>query len=344
LVLDPGMVNSIDSLCLLNLDRGHYPGLAIAVAEKGKRIWSKGYGYANLETKRPVDATDDLFRIGSISKTITASALARLTEKGSLTLGDPISNYYQACPADKRSITLRQLGGHKAGIRHYNGIEFLSNIHFTTVADALEVFIHDTLLFAPEMDYSYSTYGWTLISKVMEDAVGKPFLEIIQEEVRTPLQLTGLKPDYMDSTHFHRVQFYEFQMNHHIISPHVNLSNKWAGGGMLCSAKDLAKFGFALTGPGYLKSKTLKEFTTSQSLPNGEMTNYGIGIRNGKDDDGKAWYGHSGGSVGGTSMLLIYPEEDLTIVTLVNLSGAALDDLAMKIATIMRTASKKKRD
>ena len=341
--LDQRTINSIDSICLLQLNNEHYPGLAIAVAEKGNRVWSKGYGFSDLENKRPIDAKDDLFRIGSISKTVTACALARLKERKIVSLDVPISNYYHECPSDKDSITLRQLGGHLAGIRHYNGLEFLSNIHYTTIKDAMEVFIHDSLLFEPGTKYSYSTYGWTLISEVMQDASGTPFTEIIRDEVSRPLKLADLKPDFSDSIHFQRVQFYEFQNDHHSISPQVDLSNKWAGGGYLCSAEDLVKFGYAVSDPGYLKASTLEEFTTPQALSDGKLTDYGIGFRVNKVENEPLWYGHSGGSVGGTSMLLIYPVEDIIIVTLVNLSGAKMDDLAMKIADIVRASNGKQK-
>lgn len=336
--LNPGdqTVHILDSICMEVLYQEKYPGLAIAVVHGGKKLWSKGYGYADLELKQAVDPSGHLFRIGSVSKSMTASALARLTEKGSIDLDVPIENYYRECPDDKKEITLRQLGGHIAGIRHYKGAEFLSNIHYDHVRDALEVFIHDDLLFKPGTDYYYTTYGWTLISAVMEDAVDKSFLKILDEEVKHPLQLKDLKADHIDSIHFKRVQFYELLQGNHIVSPKVDNSNKWAGGGLLCSAEDLAKYGFAHVAEGYLQKATLKEFTTSQFLANGEKTEYGIGFRLGSDESGKPWYGHSGGAVGGTSMLLIYPSEKLVIVTLVNLSGAKMNDLAWKIADVIR--------
>ncbi|HZV69951.1 MAG TPA: serine hydrolase domain-containing protein [Saprospiraceae bacterium] len=340
--LSAGAIHSIDSICQLYIKKEHYPGLAVAIGEKGKKIWSKGYGYSDLEKKRPVDPADDLFRIGSISKTITAVALGRLKERGLISFDLPISSYYPDCPADKKLITLRQLGGHTAGIRHYNGLEFLSNIHYTTIDDALEVFIHDTLVIQPGSAYHYSTYGYTLLSKVMENAVHKPFLQIIRDEVQSPLKLNDLKPDFRDSIQFHRVHFYEYQDSHHIISPPVDLSNKWAGGGFLCTAHDLIKFGEAVTVPGLLQSETLKELTTSQTLPDGKSTNYGIGFRSITDDEGFKGYGHSGGSVGGTSMLMIYPTEELVVVTLINLSYAEMNGLAMKIAGIVRRSHVKK--
>jgi CubicO group peptidase (beta-lactamase class C family) len=241
---------------------------------------------------------------------------------------------------DKQNLTLRQLGGHLTGIRHYKGFEFLSNIHYTNITDPLEVFIHDTLLCEPGTAFNYTTYGWTLISAVMEKAAKKPFLDIVKDEIQDPLQLNDLKADQKDSTGFQRVSFYEYQDSLLIASPVVDISNKWAGGGFLCSAEDLAKFGYAVAKPGLLKEKTLDMFTQSQTTSDGEQTNYGIGFRIGQDDDGRRWYGHSGGSVGGSSMLLIYPEQDLAIVTLVNLSSAEMDDLAWKIGKLIMKSEK----
>ena len=336
--LNPGdqTVHILDSICMEALHQEKYPGLAIAIVHGGKTLWSKGYGYADLELKQAVDPSGHLFRIGSVSKSITASAMARLSEKGSIDLDIPIDNYFKECPDDKNEITLRQLGGHAAGIRHYKGAEFLSNIHYDRIRDALEVFIHDDLLFKPGTDYHYSTYGWTLLSAVMEDAANKTFLKILDEEVKQPLRLKDLKADHIDSIHFKRVQFYELLNGNHVVSPKVDNSNKWAGGGLLCSAEDLAKYGFAHIAEGYLKKETLKEFTTSQFLTNGEKTGYGIGFYDETDKEGRTWHGHGGGSVGGTSRLLIYPEEKLVIVTLVNLSGAQMNGLAWTIADVIR--------
>ena len=328
----------IDSLCTLHMEQGHFPGLAIAVAGQKKSIWTKGYGYANIEHEVPIDPKGNLFRIGSISKSVTASGLARIYERGQIELDVPISTYYHECPADKGNLTLRQVAGHLAGIRHYRGMEFLSNVHYNNVSDPLEVFIHDTLLCLPGGKFSYSTYAWTLVSAVIEKSIQKPFTRIIADEVSTPLRLADLKPDYKDSTYFNRVSFYEFQDSAFKVSPQVDISNKWAGGGYLCSAEDLARFGFALVKPGYLKEKTISTFTTSQTTNDGKPTNNGIGFFSGKDARDRNWFGHGGGSVGGTSMLLVYPEQDLVIVTLVNLSGADMHKLAEKLADIILSA------
>ena len=333
--LAPQQLHQIDSVCLQQVSVLHYPGLAIGVTYQDKGIWTNGYGYSHLEEKKPVDPNEDLFRIGSISKSITAMALARLVEEHKINLDVPISTYYKEVPADKSMLTLRQIGGHLAGIRHYKFLEFFSNLHYNNVTDPLEVFIHDSLESIPGTQYGYSTYGWTLISAVMEKATGIPFLQIMNQEVVDELKVWDLKADQVDSLRYPRVGFYDYQDSTFNPSPTVDISNKWAGGGFLCTADDLLRIGHALIHPGYLQATTLQTFTASQQQADGQLTNYGIGIRTGKDQKGRSWIGHSGGSIGGTSMMLVYPEEDLVVVTLINLTSANMDDLAFKIADIV---------
>lgn len=338
LELSPAVVEKIDMLAKEHMDSFHYPGLAIAIAFKGHLLWTKGYGFSNIDALKPINPDEDLFRIGSISKTITACALARAVSQNKLMLDQPIGKYYNDFPPDKMNLTLRQLGGHQAGIRHYAGLEFFSNTHYNNCIDPLEIFIHDTLLFAPGTQYSYSTYGWSVIGAVMEEGLKLPFPEIINRDVVNPLHLKDLKTDQVDSVNYRRVHFYEYKDSVFEISPVVDISNKWAGGGFLCTADDLARFGFALVDKGYLKAPLLKTFTTPQSLADGTKTDYGIGFRSATDDFGRNWIGHSGGSVGGTSMLQIYPKEDLVVVTLINRSSANMDGLASKIANVLVTS------
>ena len=331
LILSDQTFIKIDSICLAQQEQFHYPGLAVTVIAPGGKIWMKGYGYADLENKVRINPQEHLFRIGSISKTITATALARLYERNEINLDLAIGQYMPSLPPDKGELTLRQLGGHLAGIRHYLGFEFFSNLHYTNVTDPLEVFIHDSLTAQPGARYGYSTYGWTLISAVMENAVHKPFLQIIDEEVVQPLKLTNLKADQIDSIQYPRVHFYDYRDSTWQSSAQVDISNKWAGGGFLCSAEELAQFGYAIVNSDFLQPSTLTTFTSSQIDSSGKAVNYGIGFRLGKDQMERSWFGHSGGSIGGTSMLLMYPDEDLVVVTLINLTEANMDGLAWKI-------------
>src|SRR5213595_1847684 len=125
---------------------GRISGLQVAVGVDGKLVWSEGFCYADLARKIPVTA-ETQFRIGSVSKPITAAAVALLYEQGKLDLDAPVQRYVPSSPDRGFPITTRQLAGHLAGIRHYRGDEFLLNRHFTTVLEGLTIFQGDSLLF-----------------------------------------------------------------------------------------------------------------------------------------------------------------------------------------------------
>ena len=305
------------------MDEEGVPGASVAVGIGGEIAWSEGFGWANIELGVPV-TTLTKFRIGSVSKTISASAVGLLIERGQLDLDAPVQTYVPDFPEKRWPITTRQIGGHTAGVRHYRGTEMLSARSYPTVDSGLEIFADDTLLFEPETDYSYSSYGWNLLSAVVEGASGEDFLTFMRDEVFEPLGLRHTVPDHNDSIVVHRTEFYEQGPDGAIVNaPYVDNSYKWAGGGFLSTPEDLIRFARAHSEPGFLQAETLRELQTPQTLRNGESTNYGIGWRTGRQGDGDTTLGHSGGSVGGTTLLIMIPEHDLIVAGVVNISGPA---------------------
>jgi CubicO group peptidase (beta-lactamase class C family) len=299
------------------------PGASVAVGIGDEVVWSEGFGWASIELGVPV-TTLTKFRIGSVSKTLTASAVGILLERGLLDLDAPVQTYVPGFPEKRWPVTTRQLGGHTAGVRHYRGQEMFSSENYPTVESGLEIFAEDTLLFEPETDYSYSSYGWNLLSAVLEGASGEDFLSFIEDEVFEPLGLRHTVADHNDSIVAHRTEFYEAERDGSIVNaPYVDNSYKWAGGGFLSTPEDLVRFGQAHMEPGFLQAQTLAELQTSQALRNGESTNYGIGWNSSVQDDGDTVLGHSGGSVGGTTLLVLIPEHDLVVAGVVNISGPA---------------------
>ncbi len=313
---------------------GHFPGLAVAVWQHGDYVLLEGWGYADLESRRPVDPQASLFRVGSISKPFTASGLALLHEAGALELDRPIQAYVPAFPEKRWPITLRQLAGHLAGIRHYRDMEFMSNVHYPTVAEGLSIFLADTLLFEPGTQYAYSSYGWNLISAAMESAAGQPFLPYMQAAVFDPLGMEHTQPEQAGEEAPGKVAFYMVQDSQFMPAPEVDNSYKWAGGGFISTAADVARFGAAHLSPGFLSAGSLWEWRQTQYTSAGQATRYGIGWRTDTDAAGRPYFGHSGGSVGGTSMLLIYPQYDLVVVTLANCSNVPVGRTAAELAAI----------
>ena len=248
------------------------PGFSVAVGLDGKIIWSEGFGFADLEANKPV-TTQTLFRIGSVSKPLTAAGLMVLVEKGKLDLDADIHRYVADFPDKGEAVTTRQLAGHLGGIRHYKGDEFLLNRPFASVRESLRIFENDPLHSRPGEKFLYSSYGWNLISAVMETAAKQEFLSYMKQAVFDPLGMTSTVPDYAGRDLPLRSRFYELKADGGFkIAPTVDSSYKWAGGGFLSTAEDMVRFGTAHLQPGFLKGESLDALFTPQKTSDGKPT------------------------------------------------------------------------
>ncbi len=296
------------------------PGSSITVMRGGKVIWSEGFGFADLEQRVAVTPLTR-FRVGSVSKALTSVLLGKLVERGRLDLDAPVQRYVPGFPTKKWPITTRELGGHLAGIRHYErDEENLVVRHYATVTEALDIFKNDSLKFEPGTRFGYSSYGWNLISAILETAGGTPYLAQMQREVFDPAEMRHTVADQIDSIIAGRARWYTRGPNRGGIvnAPFADNSYKWAGGGFLSTTEDLAEFADAMMNGRLLKPETIKLLWTSQKTRDGKETEYGIGWGVERDKAGRRMISHGGGSVGGTAYLLMYPDNDLIVAVLVN--------------------------
>ena len=298
------------------------PGFSVAVAVDGRLAWSEGYGVADAEHRVPVTPLTR-FRLGSVSKVLTAAAVARLVEDGRLDLDAPVQQYVPGFPTKPWPITIRQLTSHTAGIRHYNG-DFQSVLscapHFDSVTKALTIFQNDPLLFEPGTSYSYSSYGWNLVSAAVEGASHSEFLTYMQREVFDPLSLHHTAADHVDAIIPHRTRFYRRAKDGVLLhAPYQDSSYKWAGGGFLSTAEDLIRFGSAHLQPGFFKERTLDLLFADQRLRSGKNTGVGIAWRVSADTKGRRIVHHGGSIDGGRAMLMIFPESKVVVAMLANL-------------------------
>ncbi len=313
---------AIEAARALIQERLHdYPGVSVAIGIDGEVVWAEGFGWADIEQRVPVRTTSK-FRIGSVSKPMTAALLGLVYEAGQVDLDAPVQTYVPTFPEKEYPITTRNLAGHISGIRHYRGDEFLSAVHYDNVIDGLVIFADDPLEFEPGSRYQYSSYAWNLLSAVIEGASGEDFLEQMQGRVFEELDLRNTVVDQNYLIVMDRVRPYERRDGLFFNAPHVDNSYKWAGGGFLSTAEDLVKFGLAHMQPGFLQAETLELWFTSQMTNDGEETGYGIGWSVGADGADRRVIGHGGGSVGGTTTLSIYPDHDLVFAMISNMSGA----------------------
>ena len=329
------------------------PGLSVAVGVDGGVVWSEGMGLASLEHGVPVTPLTR-FRTGSTAKPMTAAVLAVLYERGLVDLDAEVGEYVTRWPEQHRPITIRQLVGHLSGIRHYDpeGLEFFNSVRYTNLLDALEIFDRDALLFEPGTRYSYSTYGYNLLGAALQQAAGRPFVQLVREVVFEPLGMSSSVTDHTDSIIAHRTSFYERSgggSSYHtrqsgwqsatrtvLNGPYTDNSNKAPGGGFLTTPTDLVRFGSAHLMPGFLKESTLQLLFAPQRTNSGEETSYGLGWQLGEDSQGHPTIGHGGGAVGGTSQLLMHPDLGLVVALQVNLTDAGIGRAAREVAAIFR--------
>lgn len=309
------------------------PGMAATVSRHGTIVWCGGSGFANREAG--VAATPETrFRVGSLSKLFTAVALMRLVETGHLALDRPIRHYLSASPPQWPDLTLRQLAGHTAGVRHYRGGEFFSRTEYGSLREAITIFIDDTLLFPPGTRYAYTSYGYNLIGAVIEAVLAQPFPVALHQLVLDPLQMSGTVPDSASRTIPGRAALYHVEGGQASATPADNLSSRWPSGGYLSTTDDMAQFGSALLRPGFLTEASLALMFTRQTLASGDSTQVGLGWRIGVDDAGRRYLHHGGSSNGGSAFLLLYPAEGLVVAIAANALGSWSTSEALRLAAM----------
>lgn len=316
----------------LHQDTSGVAGLSAAIAVDGRLVWTGGFGFADLQNRVPA-GPEMVSRIGSISKPVAAVAAMALRDRGRIDLDAPISTDLPEYPAENARITMRQLMSHTAGVRHYNGDEFMSNVSYPDVLTPLEVFWADSLLFEPGTDYSYTTYGWTVVSAVTEAADGRrSWVEILNDEVVAPLGLTTLQPEWQDSVIPHHARFYERDSTGvHVNAPEVDLSNKWAGGGLVATTADLVNFALGVLHGDVLSESARAEMWTRQTAD--DDPSYGLGWFLG-EVDGHRMINHAGGSMGATAMLILLPDHDIAVAILGNTGGIGHGGIAANVARL----------
>ncbi|SRR5229473_945715 len=179
-------VPAIDGLVTSYVSGHHVPGLSVAVVDRGRVILTQGYGIADVENSVPATA-DTVYRIASISKSITATAALKLVEAGKLDLDAPIQKYCPDFPKKPWPITARELLSHQSGVRDYkNDEETINTRHYASIKEALPQFANDPLEFEPGTKMQYTSYGYIVLGCVMEGASGTSYERYMHQAIFEP--------------------------------------------------------------------------------------------------------------------------------------------------------------
>lgn len=320
------------------MTRDHIPGMAVAVMRGRDVIWAEAFGMANTELgAAATNAT--LFRIGSVSKALTGTLAARLAQAGVIDLDRPIRTYLPEWPERYPPITLRQLLGHQAGIRHYGRADYdfaasggmIDARNYPDRASILALFANDDLVSQPGQAFHYSTFGFTLAGIVMEAATGQDFETLLRENVLDPGHITHIAVDDRfrlipnRSASYDPVESYRgmvpMTLGPVVVAYPLNSAYKIPGGGLLSDAGSLARFGALHYAPGFLRDDIYRQVFTPQRTSGGQATDTGLGWQISTDAAGRLHYHRSGSQQGSRAHLQVYPEQRLSIAILSNLGG-----------------------
>ena len=317
-------------------EKAGLPSMSAAIAYDANLQWAGATGFANIESEQ-FATVRSRYRTGSVAKAITAVALVRLIDAGKIEIDKPISLYVPGLPATLQPLTANQLGSHRAGIRHYSWIprwwmgwhENYSVHEYASVADGLALFVDDGLRFQPGEGFQYSTFGYSLLARLMEGASQKSFAQLLDQTVFGP---TGMADTAVDTKAAMpgRVTFYQAEGGRYTPAYPINSSYKIAGGGLVSTPSDLVRLGAALLGNDFVSKDAKQSLWTPQPLADGSMNpeNYGIGWRIdtsvrllGEKHPTKIIH-HGGIQQGATAFFMLLPEYDIAVAVMSN-SGKA---------------------
>ncbi len=315
------------------------PGISAAIVEDGQLVWSTGFGMADLENFVPATSST-LFRLGSISKPITATAILQLSERGKLDLDAEVQKYCPAFPKKEWPITSRELLGHLGGIRHYNAdgkgdIPEDSAKHFASMQESLQIFAGDPLVARPGTKFNYSTYGYTVLGCVLEGAASEKYMDYVKENVFEPAGMEETQADNFFAVIPHRSRWYHKDKSGVVQNAGVlDSSYKIPGGGLISSADDMAQFEIAIMANKLLKPATRDVMWTPQKAADGSRNGYALGWGT-HTKYGLALVEHTGGQQGTSTSMILVPERRAGVIVLANMDNvdaAALSTEILKIA------------
>jgi serine beta-lactamase-like protein LACTB, mitochondrial len=311
------------------------PGLSVALSVDGKVVWQGAYGKSDLENDVRVTPRT-VFRIASISKTVTAVAALQLVEREKLELDETIQTHCPAFPQKPWPITVKQLLGHLGGIRHYNEEEntVSSTVHYTDIITPLNIFKNDPLEHEPGTEFLYSTYGYNLVGCAVEGAGSLPFVDFLKENIFDPAGMTRTQADDSSLLIPNRARGYRRNSRGEILNAGLaDTSNKIPGGGLSSTTRDLVQYGTAVLEAKLLRRETLKTMFQAQTKKNGEKTDYGLGWRVAERAGLQEIY-HSGTQDGAKAYLYMLPDKALVFAMLCNLEDAEIADLTRQIVDL----------
>jgi CubicO group peptidase (beta-lactamase class C family) len=220
----------------------------------------------------------------------------------------------------KVDFTIRQLAAHCSGLKADSTFQFEGKNNSKEKQDLSD--INNDLLFEPGTNFLYTESGFDLIGQIIEKSCNKSYYKVVKETILDTLKLNNTIPDIFFRITENRSSTYDYNyVAQPVIASQIDLRGKEASIGYLSSVLDLVKIGNVLLYPGFMKKETTNLLTTPFKLKNGQETQHSFGLIVSKDLKNRVFYGQRGSVKGGSSALLIYPEDKLVIAIAANIKS-----------------------
>lgn len=334
----------IDSLVAAIAD---FSGVVL-VAEKGRPVYHKAFGFINVETGAKMDTTS-IFELASVSKQFTGMLIAMLQAEGKLEYDDPMEKYLPGLPYP--GITVRQLLNHTSGLPDYQQMmdEHWDKSKVANNDDILAYLrkFHPEALFKPGKKYLYSNTGYVLLGSIVEKASGKEFVAYCHEKIFDPLAMTSTdirsKAQKDAISNFALGYIFTPEKGRYVRADSFPSSNYtiWLGGrkgpGRISSTtRDLLKWDRALYTERLANKATLSEIFSPAKLNNGAASNYGFGWELRNDSTRGKVVLHTGDNPGYKTEIIRYIDKDETVIVLCNNAHKKFADFVSDIEAILK--------
>ncbi|MEO8575148.1 MAG: serine hydrolase domain-containing protein [Gemmatimonadales bacterium] len=315
---------------LMQRYEGAIPGASLLVVRDGKPIVRKSWGLADLETKVPA-APKTNYRLASVTKQFTATAILLLVQDGKLKLDDRIRQWLPTLPNATDQITIRQVLSHTSGLIDYEDVMAPGTtiqVHDTDVLHLLET--QDSTYFNPGTKYAYSNTGYSLLALIVERASGKSFVTFLHDRIFTPLGMANsVAFENGTSTVSDRAFGYTMRNGAWARKDQSSTSAVLGDGGIYSSIDDMAKWDAALYDSRLLSDESRRLAFTPHTDTNDADVKYGFGWR----ITGETLW-HSGETSGFRNVIVRYPARKLTVVILTNRDDPEPYKTALAVADI----------
>lgn len=332
--LDRGrLVQIVDSLVDFELMHGPTAGMSVAIWQRNELIFAKAYGFADLEHRIP-SLVEGMYKVGSVTKQFTVTAILQLVERGKLSLNDELTKFFPDFPVGGRHITITELLNHTSGIKSFTELEPAverDSFRLDLTPDRiLALFRNRPFDFEPGTGWLYNNSAFFLLGRIIEKISGESYPEYLRHHIFEPLGMQGTS--YCDNRAIvpHRVKGYR-RTSTGFVNPDPESDRiAFSSGGLCSTVLDLIAFRRALASGRLISAASYRRMIEPTVLSNGWQTNYGFALA--RFRLGSMNVIRHGGTIGGfQANLLSVPEADLIVAVLANTLGADAEGVGEQV-------------